>query len=63
MSDPVKVLDPNSIEAYRTRVQLLAGELKAAKNQVARVNIALMLADAATTLARLEHDELQNQNS
>ena len=63
MSDSVKVLDPNSIEAYRTRVQFLAGELKAAKNQVARVNIALMLADAATTLARLEHDELQNQNS
>ncbi|MEQ8999961.1 MAG: hypothetical protein RID53_26040 [Coleofasciculus sp. B1-GNL1-01] len=63
MSHPVKVLDPNSIEAYRTRVQCLAGELKAAKNQVARVNIALMLADAATTLARLEHDEWQNPNS
>jgi len=43
-------------------VQFLAGELKAAKSQVARVNIALMLADAATTLARLEHDELQSQN-
>ncbi|MEQ9235192.1 hypothetical protein [Coleofasciculus sp. E2-BRE-01] len=63
MSDSVKVLDPTSIEAYRTRVQFLAGEFKAAKNQVSRVNIALMLADAATTLARLEHDELQNQNS
>ncbi|MFP4120536.1 hypothetical protein [Coleofasciculus sp.] len=63
MSHPVKVLDPNYIEAYRTRVQCFAGELKAAKNQVARVNIALILADAATTLARLEHDELQNQNS
>jgi len=62
MSDPVKALDPNSIEAYRTRVQFLAGELKAAKNQVARVNLTLMLADAATTLARLEHDELQSQN-
>jgi hypothetical protein len=60
MSDSVNVLDPTSIEAHRTRVQFFAGELKAAKNQVARVNIALMLADAATTLARLEHDELQN---
>ncbi len=51
------VLDPESIRAYRTRVMAFAQDLWEEKDQQVRANLALMLADAATTLARLEVEE------
>lgn len=57
MSD--HVLDPNSLRAYRYRVKLLGQELWEATEPISRLNIALLLADAATTLARLEVEEFQ----
>ncbi|AFY75972.1 hypothetical protein Ple7327_0525 [Pleurocapsa sp. PCC 7327] len=61
MNNP-NILDPNSVQAYRHRVRLLGQELWEETNQLRRMNIAMLLADAATHLARLEAEELQNQH-
>ncbi len=48
------VMDPESSEAYRVRVLFHCEELNREKNPAHRATIALYLAEAATTLARLE---------
>lgn len=58
-----QIIKPDSIETYRYRVKFLGQELAKETNQLRRSNMALQLADAATTLARLEAEELQNQHS
>ena len=50
-------VDPESIEAYRIRVLFHCEELQREKNPSIRATIALYLAEAATTLARLEAEE------
>jgi hypothetical protein len=47
-------IDPESIQAYRMRVLMLSEELRQEKNPSIRATTALYLAEAATTLARLE---------
>jgi hypothetical protein len=50
-------VDPESIEAYRIRVLFHCEELQREINPSIRATIALYLAEAATTLARLEAEE------
>jgi hypothetical protein len=52
-------LEPESIEAYRIRVLFHCEELQRETNPSMRATIALYLAEAATTLARLEAEESQ----
>ncbi len=47
-------VDPESIQAYRTRVFVLSNDLRRATDPATRATRALYLAEAATTLARLE---------
>ncbi len=47
-------IDSESIEAYRTRVFILSQELRREKDPSIRAMTALYLAEAATTLARME---------
>jgi hypothetical protein len=46
--------DPESVEAYRVRVLFHCEELQQERNPRLRATIALYLAEAAATLARLE---------
>lgn len=55
----VKVISSCSIKAFRYRVHALEQDLWKASDPVSRANLALQLADAATTLARLEMQEAQ----
>jgi hypothetical protein len=55
----VNVTPPNSIKMFRYRVHFLAKDLWREKNPVCRMNLALQLADVASTLARLEVEEAQ----
>ncbi len=57
------ITNSDTLKDYRLRVLLLGQELWQEINQVRRMNIALQLADAATTLARMEAEELQEQHS
>lgn len=50
-------LAPESIKAYRIRVLFHCEELQRETNPSIRATISLYLADAATTLARLEAEE------
>lgn len=50
----VKVIPSRSIKAFRYRVFCLGRDLWNARDPISRANLALQLADAATTLARLE---------
>ena len=52
-----KVIPSQSIKMFRYRVHFLAKDLWKEKNPVCRMNLALQLADAASTLARLEVEE------
>ena len=52
-------IDPESIQAYRTRVFVFSQELLREKDPTKRVTKAMYLAEAATTLARLEVEETQ----
>lgn len=52
-----KVIPPYSIKAFRYRVYCLGQSLWQEQDPVGRANLALQLADAATTLARLETQE------
>jgi hypothetical protein len=52
-------VEPESIEAYRIRVLFHCEELQRENNPKIRATIALYLADAATTLARLEAEEVR----
>ncbi|NET48264.1 MAG: hypothetical protein F6K09_05970 [Merismopedia sp. SIO2A8] len=54
MSEHPYVVPPESIEAYRVRVLFHCEELKHETNPTVRANIALYLAEAAATLARME---------
>ncbi len=53
------VTPPNSIKMFRYRVHFLAKDLWREKNPICRMNLALQLADVASTLARLEVEEAQ----
>jgi len=57
MTMTAKVIPSQSIKMFRYRVHFLAKDLWNEKNPVCRMNLALQLADAATTLARLEVEE------
>lgn len=50
-------VDPESLEAYRIRVLFHCEELQRETNPSIRATISLYLAEAATTLARLEAEE------
>ncbi|MEN9224007.1 MAG: hypothetical protein Q6L60_01520 [Thermostichus sp. HHBFW_bins_43] len=50
----VKVIPSRSIKAFRYRVFCLGQDLWNARDPISRANLALQLADAATTLARME---------
>lgn len=51
-------IDPESIRAYRNLVMVYANDLWREKDQKKRVTLVMYLADAVTTLARLETEEL-----
>ena len=57
MTMTAKVIPSQSIKMFRYRVHFLAKDLWKEKNPVGRMNLALQLADAASTLARLEVEE------
>ena len=50
-------LDPESIRAYRNRVMVFSNDLWREKDPDKRVTLVMYLADAVTTLARLEIEE------
>lgn len=52
-------VDPESIQAYRTRVYVFSQELWREKDPSIRAKTAMYLAEAATTLARLEVEEAE----
>lgn len=52
-------VEPESIKAYRIRVLFHCEELQREADPAMRATIALYLAEAATTLARLEAEEAQ----
>lgn len=54
------VIPSSSIKAFRYRVHALEQHLWRENDPQKRANLALQLADAATTLARLELQEVQN---
>jgi hypothetical protein len=54
-----RILDPHNIQTYRYRVRLLGRELLDEEDQIKRTTIALLLADTAATLAKLEVQETQ----
>ncbi len=47
-------VDPESIQSYRMTVFMLSQELRTETNPAFRVMTAMYLAEAATTLARME---------
>lgn len=53
----MKLDDSESIQAYRNRVMIYANDLWQEKDPQKRVTLSMYLADAATTLARLEAEE------
>lgn len=53
----IKVIPPDSLKAFRYRVHCLERDLWKEKNPICRANLAVKLADAATTLAKLEMQE------
>lgn len=57
----VKVIPSHSIKAFRYRVHCLGQDLWKEKEPLMRANLALQLADAATTLARLEAQEVHKE--
>lgn len=56
----IKAIPSCSIKAFRYRVHALEQDLWKEKDPVGRANLALQLADAATTLARLETQQALN---
>lgn len=52
-------VDPEPIQAYRTRVYVFSQELWREKGPSIRAKTAMYLAEAATTLARLEVEEAE----
>lgn len=52
-------VDSESIQAYRTRVFVISQELHREKDPSIRTVTAMYLAEAATTLARLEVEEAE----
>ncbi len=56
----MKLDDSESIQAYRNRVMIYANDLWQEKDPQKRVTLSMYLADAATTLARLEVEEAKH---
>jgi predicted nucleic-acid-binding protein len=56
-------VNPESVEAYRIRVLFHCEELQRETQPAIRATIALYLAEAATTLARLEVEEAQKESA
>jgi len=56
-------VDPESIQAYRTRVFVFSQELRRETDPSSRATTAMYLAEAATTLARLEVEEAEKARS
>ncbi len=56
-------VDPESIGAYRIRVLFHCEELQRETNPTMRATIALYLAEAATSLARLEVEEARKNTA
>jgi hypothetical protein len=54
-----KVIPSHSIKAFRYRVHVLEQHLWKEHDPISRANLAMQLADVATTLARLEVQEAQ----
>ncbi|MGK7899064.1 MAG: hypothetical protein AB4372_36970 [Xenococcus sp. (in: cyanobacteria)] len=52
-----RIDDSESLKAYRNRVMIYANDLWREKDPQKRVTLSMYLADAATTLARLEAEE------
>lgn len=64
MAEPKRyALEPESIEAYRIRVLFHCEELQREMQPEQRAAIALYLAEAATTLARLEAEAARETTS
>lgn len=57
----IKVIPSYSLKAFRYRVHSLGQDLWKEKDPQCRMNLALQLADAATTLARLEVQAVHEQ--
>lgn len=57
----VKVIPSHSLKAFRYRVHALEQDLWMEKDPVSRANLCLQLADAVTTLARLELEEARKR--
>jgi hypothetical protein len=55
----MRILDPDSLDAYRYRVRMLSREVCEQIDPQVRVNIAQQLASAAADLALLEAQELK----
>lgn len=55
----IKSIPSYSIKAFRYRVHCLGQELWREKDPQCRANLALQLADVATSLARLEAKEVE----
>ncbi len=52
-------VDPESIQAYRTRVYVFSQKLWREKDSSIRAKTAMYLGETATTLARLEVEEAE----
>jgi hypothetical protein len=52
-----RIDDSESLKAYRNRVMIYANDLWREQDPQKRVTLSMYLADAATTLARLEAEE------
>ncbi|MEN9206362.1 MAG: hypothetical protein Q6J68_02105 [Thermostichales cyanobacterium SZTDM-1c_bins_54] len=57
----IQVIPQSSIKAFRYRVHCLEHQLWSEVDPVCRANLALQLADAATTLARMEVQAAQQR--
>jgi hypothetical protein len=64
MSEPTPyAADASSIQAYRLRVWSYCEDLLRETDPLIRANTALYLAEVATTLARLELEEVNKPNA
>jgi hypothetical protein len=58
----VKVIPSHSLKAFRYRVHALEQDLWMEKDPMSRANLCLQLADAITTLTRLELEEVRKRD-
>jgi hypothetical protein len=62
MAESNQAIEPDSIRTYRLRVWSYCEDLQRETDPIIRANTALYLAEAATTLARLELQEAHQQS-